>query len=121
MAKKEQVGVINSRNKDRVLMVEVDSVTYNKAVRGAGGWSLANPSQAKKAAEQEKKSVTSAEGDTSETPTSTNEPKAAEEETPTAPDPEKAAKPRKPKAEKPEGKIAKAVKAAKSKQGGDNE
>lgn len=121
MAKKEQVGVINSRNKDRVIMVEVDSVTYNKAVRGAGGWSLANPSQAEKAAEQEKKSVTSAEGETNEATIPADQPEAAESQAPTTPEPEKTAKPRKPKAEKPEGKIAKAVKAAKSKQGGDNE
>lgn len=77
MAKKEYVGVINARNKTRVVMMEVGSPTHIKAMKGIGNWSLANPEQEK--AYTEKKS--SAKSADVEKPTQTVD------ETPNAPEP----------------------------------
>ena len=64
-AEKEFVGVVNKRNKTRVLQYEVGSPTHRQAVAGQGGWSLADPeANAKALKDAEKKSVASADGKT---------------------------------------------------------
>lgn len=60
MAEKQFVGVMNSRNKTRVIMVAEGSRTHEAAKKGIGGWSLANPEQ-EKAYTEKKSSAKSAD------------------------------------------------------------
>ena len=77
MAEKQFIGVMNSRNKTRVIMVAEGSRTHEAAKKGIGGWSLANPEQ-EKAYIEKKSSAKSADVD---------KPTATVEETPSAPEP----------------------------------
>lgn len=103
MAEKQYVGVINTRNRTRVIEVEVNSATAKKAANGIGGWSLANPTEMAIAAKEKK----SAKGAVDKTPapapeTKDETPNGAEDEAQTeatqpeatqAPEPEQAPAP----------------------------